>query len=164
MGKYDVNIRRLALLLLPTFWRRPLFGAFAFALVTPVSHLHVRFMQYRQSTGYRLRHNGQVCYLRAVLNDEFDPELRRITLSDSDKADFGTVVYRRAARRPLKLPLRADSAGEKIYRREFTGAGAVDFIVGIPAALRGRIDESRLSGVVDTYRLASMRYAVLYGD
>ena len=63
-----------------------------------------------------------------MLNDEFDPELRRITLSDSDKADFGTVVYRRAARRPLKLPLRAASAGEKIYRREFTGAGAVDFI------------------------------------
>ncbi len=164
MGKYDVNFRRLALLLLPTFWRRPLFGAFAFALVTPVSHLHVRFMQYRQRTGYRLRHNGQVCYLRAVLNDEFDPELRRITLSDSDKTDFGTVVYRRVARRPLKLPLRADSAGVKIYRRGFTGAGAVDFIVGIPAALRGNIDESRLSGVVDTYRLASMRYAVLYGN
>ena len=101
MGKYDVNFRRLALLLLPTFWRRPLFGAFAFALVTPVSHLHVRFMQYRQRTGYRLRHNGQVCYLRAVLNDEFDPELRRITLSDSDKTDFGTVVYRRVARRPV---------------------------------------------------------------
>lgn len=164
MGKYDVNFRRLALLLLPTFWRRPLFGAFAFALVTPVSHLHVRFMQYRQRTGYRLRHNGQVCYLRAVLNDEFDPELRRITLSDSDKSDFGTAVYRRVARRPLKLPLRADSAGVKIYRRGFTGAGAVDFIVGIPAALRGNIDESRLSGVVDTYRLASMRYAVLYGN
>ncbi|HIT81833.1 MAG TPA: hypothetical protein IAD09_06305 [Candidatus Caccoplasma merdavium] len=164
MGKYDVNFRRLALLLLPTFWRRPLFGAFAFALVTPVSHLHVRFMQYRQRTGYRLRHNGQVCYLRAVLNDEFDPELRRITISDSDKTDFGTVVYRRVARRPLKLPLRADSAGVKIYRRGFTGAGAVDFIVGIPAALRGNIDESRLSGVVDTYRLASMRYAVLYGN
>ena len=164
MGKYDVNFRRLALLLLPTFWRRPLFGAFAFALVTPVSHLHVRFMQYRQRTGYRLRHNGQVCYLRAVLNDEFDPELCRITLSDSDKTDFGTVVYRRVARRPLKLPLRADSAGVKIYRRGFTGAGAVDFIVGIPAALRGNIDESRLSGVVDTYRLASMRYAVLYGN
>ena len=153
MGKYDVNFRR-----------RPLFGAFAFALVTPVSHLHVRFMQYRQRTGYRLRHNGQVCYLRAVLNDEFDPELRRITISDSDKTDFGTVVYRRVARRPLKLPLRADSAGVKIYRRGFTGAGAVDFIVGIPAALRGNIDESRLSGVVDTYRLASMRYAVLYGN
>lgn len=164
MGKYDVNFRRLALLLLPTFWRRPLFGAFAFALVTPVSHLHVRFMQYRQRTGYRLWHNGQVCYLRAVLNDEFDPELRRITLFDSDKTDFGTVVCRRVARRPLKLPLRADSAGVKIYRRGFTGAGAVDFIVGIPAALRGNIDESRLSGVVDTYRLASMRYAVLYGD
>lgn len=164
MGKYDVNFRRLAMLLLPTFWRRPLFGAFAFALVTPVSHLHVRFMQYQKRTGYRLRHNGQVCYLRAVLNDEFDPELRRITLSDSDKTDFGTVVYPRAARRPLKLPLRADSAGFKIYRRGFTGAGAVDFIVGIPAALHGRIDESRLSGIVDTYRLASMRYAVLYGD
>ena len=30
MGKYDVNIRRLALLLLPTFLRMTLFGEFAF--------------------------------------------------------------------------------------------------------------------------------------
>lgn len=164
MGKYDVNFRRLALLLLPTFWRKPLFGAFSFAFVAPVSHLHVRFIQYHRRTDYRLRHNGQVCYLRAVLNDEFDPELRRITLSDSDKTDFGTAVYSRDVNRPLKMPLRVASMGAKIYRRDFIGAGAVDFIIKIPEALRGLIDESRLFGVVDTYRLASMRYAILYGD
>ena len=33
MGKYDINVKRLALLLLPTFWRKPGFAALAYAAV-----------------------------------------------------------------------------------------------------------------------------------
>ena len=39
---YDVNFKRLALLLLPTFWRRPLFAAMAYAAVSPLQYLHTR--------------------------------------------------------------------------------------------------------------------------
>ena len=65
MDKYDVNFKRLALLLLPTFWRRPLFAAMAYAAVSPLQYLHTRFILWKRESDYRLEHNGQVCYLRA---------------------------------------------------------------------------------------------------
>ena len=37
---YDVNFKRLALLLLPTFRRRPLLAALAYAAVSPLQWLH----------------------------------------------------------------------------------------------------------------------------
>ena len=83
MSKYDVKFKRLALLLLPTFLRRPLIAAVAYASGIPVQYLYVRFIRWKQDTDYRLNNNGQVCYLRAVLNDMFDPGLRRITISDT---------------------------------------------------------------------------------
>lgn len=73
MSKYEVNIKRFALLLLPTFWRKPLLATLAYAMVSPLGYLHTRFVLFRRDTVYRLTHNGQVCYLRAVLNDQFDP-------------------------------------------------------------------------------------------
>ena len=83
MDKYDVNFKRLALLLLPTFWRRPLFAAMAYAAVSPLQYLHTRFILWKRESDYRLEHNGQVCYLRALLNDKFDPIDRRITITES---------------------------------------------------------------------------------
>ena len=80
---YDVNFKRLALLLLPTFRRRPLTAAVAYAAVSPLQYLHTQFILWKQNTDYRLRHNGQVCYLRGLLNDLFDPIDRRITVTDN---------------------------------------------------------------------------------
>lgn len=74
MSKYEVNIKRFALLLLPTFWRKPLLATLAYAMVSPLGYLHTRFVLFRRDTVYRLTHNGQVCYLRAVLNDQFRPD------------------------------------------------------------------------------------------
>ena len=84
MDKYDVNFKRLALLLLPTFWRRPLFAAMAYAAVSPLQYLHTRFILWKRESDYRLEHNGQVCYLRALLNDKF--RLRRWAESNSPLA------------------------------------------------------------------------------
>lgn len=73
MGKYDINVKRLALLLLPTFWRKPGFAALAYAAVSPLQWLHTQFVLWKRDAEYRVQKNGQVCHLRAVLNDMFDP-------------------------------------------------------------------------------------------
>mgnify|MGYP000252482231 FL=1 len=70
------------MLLLPTFYRKPLIAAFAQSMVQGVNIVYGNFMRWRQDKQYRLSHNGQVCYLRAVLNDQFDPIERRITITD----------------------------------------------------------------------------------
>lgn len=161
MSKYDVNIKRLGLLLLPTFLRRPLMASLLYAVLTPLGYLHTRFMLFRRDIAYRLGYNGQVCYLRAVLNDTFDPELRRITVTDTALNSGVLFVYEREADRSLLVPLRNSDRMTLINRRGFGGASGYDFVINVPLALRGS-DESRLMTMANTYKLASKRFAISY--
>lgn len=161
MSKYDINFKRLALLLLPTFLRRPLMASLTYAIVTPLSYIHTNFLQFRKDAAYRLNHNGQVCYLRAVLNDTFDPEQRRITVTDTAQNVGVMFVFCRAEDRPILVPRRNTEAVMLVNRRGFGGASGYDFVVNIPFALRG-VEETRLTAVVNTYKLASKRFAISY--
>ena len=161
MSKYDVNIKRLGLLLLPTFLRRPLMASLLYAVLTPLGYLHTRFMLFRRDAAYRLGHNGQVCYLRAVLNDMFDPELRRLTVTDTALNSGMLFVYEREADRSLFVPLRKPDRMTLINRRGFGGISGFDFVINVPLALRGS-DESRLMTMANTYKLASKRFAISY--
>lgn len=109
MDKYDVNFKRLALLLLPTFWRRPLFAAMAYAAVSPLQYLHTRFILWKRESDYRLEHNGQVCYLRALLNDKFDPIDRRTQSPKRSKR--GLHHLHKRERTPRCWSRAADRAG-----------------------------------------------------
>lgn len=160
MGKYDVNIKRLALLLLPTFWRRPLFAAVTYAAVSPLQSLHTRFMRWRQETDYRLRYNGQVCHLEAVLNDMFDPGERRITITDSAENVGYISLHHRDADRSVLLPLRGSGRIVLLNRRGYGGVSGFDFWVNLPISLYGDIDLAQVKAVVDTYKLASKRFSI----
>ena len=159
---YEVNMKRLALLTLPTWLRRPLVGALIYAGVSPLGRLLHELRTYRDATGYRLRHNGQVCKLRGALNDAFDPE-RRIKVEDAEGSGAGgALVYERSEGRPL-LPGRRDNGrAELINGRGYGGASGYDFLVTVPLSLQGKIDESRLRATVDGYKLASKRWTARY--
>lgn len=148
MSVYDVKIKRLALLLLPTALRKPLVAAFMQSAVQGCSVLHGEFMRWRDDKDYRLWHNGQVCHLRAVLNDTFDQTERRITVDDED--------------RHILLPVRGGGKAFIINRRGYGGVSGFDFWVSVPYALMGKIDETRLAAVVSTYKLASKRWTINY--
>ena len=62
---YDVNFKRLALLLLPTFRRRPLLAALAYAAVSPLQWLHTQFVLWNTmpSTGFRKTVRCVICGL-----------------------------------------------------------------------------------------------------
>lgn len=72
---FNINFDKWVALMLPTFLRRRRFFAFCRALCAPLylgeDGLYNRFLQKRGDHIYRLSHNGQVCYLRAALNDAF---------------------------------------------------------------------------------------------
>lgn len=161
MRKYNINFKRLALLLLPTFLRRPMMASLTYAVITPLGYIHTNFLQFCNDAAYRLNHNGQVCYLRAALNDTFDPELRRITVTDTAQNIGVMLVFQRDEDRPILVPLRDSGAVLLVNRRGFGGASGYDFVVNIPLALRG-LDEARLTAVVNTYKLASKRFAISY--
>lgn len=77
---FEINHKRLVLQLLPTFLRRPvIFGLLRAALVS-LEKVYADFKTARAEHNYRLTHNGQVCYLREVLNDKFDSNKRRFDI------------------------------------------------------------------------------------
>ncbi len=160
---YNVNIKRLALLALPTWLRRPLVGALIYAGVSPLGRLLQELRAYRKTTSYRLKHNGQVCKLRGVLNDEFDPDLRRIKIEDSDSAESreASSVWLREMGRWVMLP-RRDAGAVSIHREGFSGTSGYDFWVTVPEELRAAETETRLRATVNMYKLASKRYAINY--
>lgn len=161
MSKYDVNFKRLGLLLLPTLLRQPLMVSLLYAVISPLGYIHARFMRIREEANYRLNHNGQVCYLRAALNDSFDSELRRITVTDTAKHSGTLLVYLRETGREVLVPDRSSGRALIVNCRGYGAAGGIDFVVNVPNALRG-LDESRLRAVVNTYKLVSKRFAISY--
>ena len=163
MSLYDLKIKRLALLLLPTHYHRPLIAAFAQSMVQGVNIVYGNFMRWRQDKQYRLSHNGQVCHLRAVLNDTFDPVERRILVEDEWSASLqGQRIFQREQERFILIPTRITGTAFILNRRGFGGVNGYDFWVTVPISLRGQVNENRLNAIVDTYKLASKRWTINY--
>lgn len=148
---FDIDIKKLIILLLPIDLRKSKIVAFLRAMVTPLASMHYRFTVKRTADLYKLNHNSQVCYLRAALNDSFDIEARRIRIIDGNQYNRN-YIYTRGEEKPefigtIFLRDRADYAD--------TG---VDFIVEVPA---GIYDQYRMQALIDFYRLASKRYKIV---
>ena len=158
---YNVNIKRLALLTLPMWQRRPLSGALIYAGVSPLGRLLQELRAYRSATSYRLRHNGQVCKLCGALNDEFDPGLRRIEIEDSDSVGNreAAAVWLRDMDRWVMVPRRGAGA-VSIHREGFNGTSGYDFWVTVPEELWTAETETRLRAILNMYKLAGKRYAI----
>lgn len=157
--KWAVNYKRLVIWLTPIVLRRPVLITWLQTLISPIEMLHRLFDRYRADTDYRLEHNGQTCHLRGVLNDYFDAEQRRITITDAE-IKRSTTIYMRSESMPTMVPKRPGA--EIISRRGFGGADGYDFTINIPRELIGAIDMTQLRALTDHYKLTSKRYTISY--
>lgn len=147
-----VNWRKLAVQLTPTFLRGELMKAWVELIVDVIDYIHYQWLQFRSDNLYKLAHNSQICYLRAALNDRFDPSLRRIEIS-SGNAFTRQYIYTDAEQKPKYLGT--------IYLyddADYEDTG-VDFIVKVPTDLVFSI--YAMTALVDFYKLASKRYKVI---
>ncbi|GAB6123090.1 hypothetical protein [Dysgonomonas termitidis] len=156
MNWYRISYSRLALLLLPPMLRNPVLAAFLNGALKPVSLLYISFLGFRGDIAYNLGHNGQVCYLQAVLNDAFDYSLRRIRITDAPENEWGRFLWLESEDRPIML-------GIFILNREaFIGADGIDFAVILPASLNLTGDEyNRLNSLLRYYKMAGKRYVII---
>ncbi|SHG98140.1 hypothetical protein SAMN05443549_109106 [Flavobacterium fluvii] len=149
---YDIDYKKLAVLLLPTFLRKPVLTAYLQALLVPISQLHYTWLQKRLDDWYVLNHTGKVFSLRNVLNDKLDVASRRIYITDGN-AFPRKYIYTRAEKKPVFL-------GKLfIYQNsEYLNTG-VDFIVFVPQeVIDTKINE--LHSQIRKYKLASKRYQI----
>lgn len=159
--KYRLNLRRLAMLSLPTRWRKPIMGGLVYAMIRPLIGVYETFIKIIEDTDYSLSHNGQVCKLRALLNDTFDPEWRRIRISESWNVDSGVTAYERSASRWLMVGKRDSEPTIILNRRGYGGRHGYDFWVNVPASIT-KDEETRLRAIIDGNKLASKRYEISY--
>ena len=68
---FRIDFDKWVLSMLPSLLRRKVMFALCRAAVAPIRSLYERFVAKREAHNYTLHHNGQVCYLRAALNDAF---------------------------------------------------------------------------------------------
>jgi hypothetical protein len=152
---YKIDYTRLVLWLIPAYLRKPVLTTYLNVLVSLVKTMYYDFLTSRQKNIYALEHNGQVCYMRAVLNDEFDSSLRRIRITDGNRY-ARTYIYTAGENKPYHL-------GTFRIRpsTDYADTG-VDFIVKIPADLKNIISIHRIHSLINYYRLASKRYDIHY--
>lgn len=153
--KRIMNFYRLAALLLPVNLRKPRILSIVKALMTPLYTVQRFFLLYREEVIYKINHNGQVCYLRGVLNDTFDNSERRIRIEDPYRNDF-LILYQRPEMKQIDL------GRELISRRDSVSAEQLDFVVKVPLTLKSVDNESRMRAVINFYKLAGKQYRIDY--
>ncbi|MEG0560009.1 MAG: hypothetical protein RR513_05790 [Muribaculaceae bacterium] len=153
-----IDYKRLAVLVLPTFLRKPMLVRYVQVMISAVSTVHAQLTTYRDSIGYELSMTGQVCRLRALLNDSFDAVKRRITIVDVEGKSSATVVWRRDALRGLTIAMRNNGGGVAISCRDYEGVNSPAFDVVIPVEVS--VDDRRLRALVNAHKLAGKQFTI----
>ena len=149
---FNINFKRLTVLLTPTFLRGEKMTAWLELIIEGVNYVHYEWLQLRKQNIYSLAHNSQVCYLRAALNDRFDNEPRRIIILDGNKYQR-KYIYTDAEQKPKFLGV-IYIHGDEDYQD--TG---VDFIVQVPSDIVFSL--AQMTSLIDFYKLAGKRYKIV---
>jgi hypothetical protein len=149
---YKVDFKKLAILMLPTFLRKPIVVAYLQSLLVPIDSVYYNWSVFRNDNIYKMQHNGQICYLRKALNDKFDPSLRRIYIGNGNRYER-QYLYTTPEDRPRYL-------GTMYLHQNLDYADTgLDFIVYVPQEI---IDESpfALKALIDFYKAGGKRYKI----
>lgn len=149
---YNVDFRKLPLLLLPIFLRKRLTIIFLDSYLTPLKKTHQAWNLFRNDNIYKIKHNGQVCNFRKALNDRFDPSLRRIYIDDGNRFQrkylYTTAENKSNYLGKMFLHLNSDYAD--------TG---VDFVVFVPIEIINQ-QPFELKALIDFYKTGGKRYKI----
>ncbi len=163
MSKYDLNTETF-LTLLPHALRKPRVMSLVRVLLAPVAQLHASFLRFKTMKDYRLAHSGQVFSLEQVVCDFCNNSGCYITDGEIDTevlipfdATVDMANYQRF------LPYDSTSEPQLLIRYEGRGFDTyADFIVHLPSALHGQIDEPALCTLIDSYKVAGKFYRIVY--
>ncbi len=154
MNIYKIEWQRFAILLLPVAWRKPLLKALWVYALNPLSGLHDTFMRFRTEKIKRLHYSCQVCKLRTLLNDTFDPISRKIEVFDEGSNPQYIIICMREVSPVILQPYIT------INRRGIYQKNGCDFWITTPIKIKS--DYDRLSSLVNTYKLPSKKWFVEY--
>jgi len=149
---YNVDMKRLVQLLLPTMLRRDSNSTLLNAAIKPLELLHEDFQTFRSDVNNKMSYNSQVFSIQKMLNDRFDNDERRIRIAQTDVRQ-PLMLYKREEKKPVVL-------GRKtIYRRDMIKSN-ISFTVTLPSSLQ--TFENRIKSNVDFHKLTTTNYTLNY--
>lgn len=150
---YYTEHNKLASLLTPTKQRKIKFLSLIRCFMAPVQIYQNEFELNRSKNVYKLNHNGQICKLCAVLNDQFDRELRRIYISDGGDKDV-LLIHKDTDQKLVQLPI-------TVHKNEDYDYSGYDFVVVIPSDISFTIQvELHMMSLLNFYKLAGKRFKI----
>lgn len=159
---FNINFPRLLINLLPTFLRQPvIYGILHAAGYVLDSKTYKSFTEARKEHNYKLNHNDQVCYLRAVLNDAFGGGFDILEVEAKGEwlyaiTESGTGILLTVGESGNATEVVGGEKVPLVYNEALLNAPRNSFIVSMPY----NIYQTRLHAVaalVDKYKLISKR-------
>lgn len=149
---YKVDFNRLAVLLLPTFLRKPILMGYLQALLAPIDSLYYSWSIFRNDNLYKVQHTGQICYLRKVLNDKLDVSQRRIYIGDGNRFKR-QYLYTTGENKPKYLGTLF------LHQNSDYADTGVDFIVFAPQEIINTLPYE-LKALIEFYKAGGKRYKI----
>lgn len=160
---YTINWDRLLTMFVPGIRNRFKHFELLKAFTDPLFLLYQEFTAFREKSIYKVSHNASIISLEEVLNDHFDPSLRRIEIENTQRVD-AVRVYTVQAQKEVGIftnaPVGIRSAAE--------GADGADFLVKVPHDLLPLpLQEQegltiRIRAQLDYYKLYAKKYKILW--
>jgi hypothetical protein len=161
---YDILFPQLLMLLTPTALRQPLLTAFTVALARPLEAMSVELRSYMDTLD--MQSNAQTCYLRKLLNDEFDYYERRITVRTASLDTDKYLMWRRSENKPIEVMSWSNLYWKSLLlsRNGQLGADTADIEIILPTQLADltRSETARLRQIVNPNKLTSKKFIITY--
>jgi len=155
---YTINYSLLVLLLTPTMLRNPIQRALLSSLVNPLDSLNEDFSAYAQSLDTQIK--AQICYMQALLNDEFDFFNRRILVRTIALETDNYLLWKETFDKPMML---SNEQPVLLNRDGQLGSNTVDFEVVLPLLWTMSVaEETRMRQIINANKLASKKYTIVY--
>lgn len=150
---FKIDFKRLLALLLPISMRVPLVYCILRAAVREVERVYGLFTDARAAHNFRLTHNGQVCYLRAALNETFGRGFEIGSYRREGKWLFAVTENGE------DIPVAVTEEGHGIpvlYSEQMLNMAQNDFVVYCPSGAYDHELEN-IKAMVDRYKLVTKR-------
>lgn len=159
---FNINFSRLCINLLPTFLRQPvIYGILHAGAQVLEKSTYKAFTTARTEHNYQLNHNGQVCYLRAVLNDAFGGGFDILDVERKGEwlyaiTESGTGILLTCGENGNAAEVSNGQKVPVVYNEALLNAAQNSFIVRVPYKIY-QTNLPAVAALVDKYKLISKR-------
>ena len=162
MSKYIINWLVQLIDQLPSFLRKAKHINWLWALLAPLRRLGNQLIAFREAIREEISRNGQEINLEKILNDRFDPLLRRIYIEDEQVTTPETVwLINENQVDPTLWLISEIPPGVTLPLKTIEEHGQLGgFIVWLPTGLV--FDLAAMEAILNKYKLAGLHYKIMY--